>query len=477
MERDKLYYLYLPLNVDYLSTDMLQGRMRFFTFVSLGLCFLSTFTWASNLCESNLGVPSSNENEPLERPGTELNEWTLKDFIGRGGTAEIWRASRVRNSTVEVAILKIALSDEDAGYLKNEVELYDLRGSKSILIEHNLSARRPFLVLKDIQGGKSLREMITALKEKLPLPDSLKLILAVLSELAELHNLGIIHRDVKPENIIFDSEGRAHLIDYGISKRNGAQDHLDFEKLSNTMFTQKEKIVGTPIYASPEQRQKETQYLVCLASDLYPISVIYNELTSKLPGNADFEKTLFLKISAIMAKAEAFDPSQRFSNAQTMFLAIQQALQEAFTVVPPPVNQAAAPSVKAGPHFLRTLLSTFQRSATKVVVAATVGGVLAAPAYTVWKLASSDSKKSEIENRATEPASTHTVQVTRFVDVDGGIETTYYNGPLTQEEFDEVKDEHRRAMEQHKRDMAQHEIDMARHRMEMEALRERFNSR
>ena len=145
------------------------------------------------------------------------------------------------------------------------------------------------------------------------------------------HRRGIVHRDIKPHNVIVDEEGRAKVTDFGIA-RAGASD-----------MTETGSIMGTAQYLSPEQAQGHP---VDARSDLYSIGVVlYELLTGRVPFDGESAVTIALKhvaeepvppgqlnpavppaLEAVVMRALAKDPAQRFQDADSFIFALQHAM-------------------------------------------------------------------------------------------------------------------------------------------------------
>src|SRR5205823_3975777 len=117
----------------------------------------------------------------------------------------------------------------------------------------------------------SLSDLLTS--RQLPPRDSAELIAAVADALQYAHERGVVHRDVKPSNILFDTAGKPHLVDFGLAKREAGE----------ITMTEDGQILGTPAYMSPEQARGEA-HKVGGRSDVYSLGVVlYRLLTGELP--------------------------------------------------------------------------------------------------------------------------------------------------------------------------------------------------
>jgi eukaryotic-like serine/threonine-protein kinase len=144
---------------------------------------------------------------------------------------------------------------------------------------------RPFMVLELLAGG-TLEDRLSA-GRSLPDPEAERIAREVASALGHAHAQGVLHRDVKPTNVLFDSEGRAKLADFGIARVGDA-----------STLTEAGTLLGTAAYLSPEQSRGEP---VTPATDVYSFGVIlYRMLTGRLPFEADSP----LEVAAMHATRE-----------------------------------------------------------------------------------------------------------------------------------------------------------------------------
>ena len=224
----------------------------------------------------------------------------------------------------------------------NIVQVYDF--------EYDPSDESYYMVMELIEGP-TLKERLVELAtrdERLSLEESLRIIHDAGLALAYAHQQGMIHRDVKPANLMLDADGRIVLTDFGIAKI-----------VTGVQFTASGGMVGTPAYMAPEQGLGEAGDE---RSDIYSLGVIlYQLLTGRLPFEAETPLATILKhlnepvpplslfvsdvpqeVEAILYKALAKEPDDRFDNAREMveqIAAVRMALNPQVALPPlPPVG-------------------------------------------------------------------------------------------------------------------------------------------
>jgi hypothetical protein len=180
---------------------------------------------------------------------------------------------------------------------------------------------QPFVVMAYIEG-QSIAQRLAEKGRFEDVGEAIRLICQVLEGLEAVHARGIIHRDVKPGNIIIDTGGRAILTDFGLARPEQSGEHLTSEGV----------ILGTPAYMAPEQAAGQPEN-VGPWTDLYSTAIVaYQMLTGQLPGVGRLEEFAcsgtktslpvsdrlsesFGGITPVFARALAIDPGQRFQTA------------------------------------------------------------------------------------------------------------------------------------------------------------------
>lgn len=214
--------------------------------------------------------------------------YQLGQLIGRGGMAEVRVALDTRlGRTVAIKIMRSDLANDEIFLTRfrreahsvaqmnnpNIVNIYD-SGEETSVDDTGHTERLPYIVMEYVKG-QTLRDIIKA-NGPLSQRDAEQVMLGVLNALEYSHRMGIIHRDIKPGNIMISEQGMVKVMDFGIARA------LDD---SVATMTQSQGVVGTAQYLSPEQARGET---VDMRSDLYSAGcVLYEMLTGRPPFTGD----------------------------------------------------------------------------------------------------------------------------------------------------------------------------------------------
>ena len=227
------------------------------------------------------------QSEPLtEKPGDRIGPYKLLQQIGEGGCGVVYMAEQEQpiHRRVAVKIIKAGM-DTRAVIARFEAErqalaLMDHPNIARVLDAEATETGRPYFVMELVRGIK-ITEYCD--QNKLSTSQRLELFVQVCHALQHAHQKGIIHRDVKPSNILVtmhDGAPMPKVIDFGIAKATG-------QRLTDkTLFTAFEQFIGTPAYMSPEQAQMSTQD-VDTRSDIYALGVLLYEL---LTGHTPFDQ-------------------------------------------------------------------------------------------------------------------------------------------------------------------------------------------
>ena len=209
--------------------------------------------------------------------GSQLGHYRILALIGRGGMAEVYRAADERlGREVALKVLppEFAWDPERVERFEREVRAAAQLNHSNIVTVHEFGQGegQHFYTMALMPGG-DLKARIQAHPEGMPAAEARRVGAAVARALDYAHRRGFVHRDVKPENILFDEEGTPQLTDFGIARAMG----------SGTM-TAPGMVIGSPHYMSPEQTRG---LKVDGRSDLYSLGVVlYEILTGRLPFDA-----------------------------------------------------------------------------------------------------------------------------------------------------------------------------------------------
>jgi tRNA A-37 threonylcarbamoyl transferase component Bud32 len=259
------------------------------------------------------------------------DEYEIIEELGRGGMAIVFKA-REKQLERDVAIKVLPFS---LAFDKEFVERFQREARTSAKLEHpgiipiyrvGKSGRAIYFVMKFLRG-KPLSNVLAA-RGTLPPAEIRQILVQVARALAYAHKSGIVHRDIKPDNIMFDEHGQAVVTDFGIAKAASGG------KLTGTGMS-----IGTPHYMSPEQARAQP---LDGRSDIYSLGVVaYQCLVGRVPFDGDDsfsigykhimeeiptppletydQRTLFEVVKRMMAKA----PDDRFQTSDDLVQALE----------------------------------------------------------------------------------------------------------------------------------------------------------
>jgi len=220
-----------------------------------------------------------------------LGKYEIIDRIGRGGMAEVYRGYHAAlDRYVAIKLLHPFLADdpEFKDRFENEARnVAKLRHPNIVQVydfEYDAEGESYYMVMELINGPTIKDRLfdLSAAGETFPLGEAISVVRTAAEALAYAHQRGMIHRDVKPANLMIDEDGRLVLTDFGIAKI-----------VTGAHFTASGGMVGTPAYMAPEQGLGDSGDE---RSDIYSLGVIlYQLVTGRLPYDADTPLAIILK--------------------------------------------------------------------------------------------------------------------------------------------------------------------------------------
>ena len=296
-------------------------------------------------------------NHVTPQPGQRVGEYVLDAVVGRGAFGEVWRAKH-HAWTDKVVAVKIPTDPAYVRELQREGFAAPQLVHPNIIraIAFDAFATPPYLAMEYVPGG-SLRERVAP--GGMPLEQAATILRQVLGALAHAHQQGVVHRDVKPENILihqraavdgFAGPGIVMLTDFGLGQSSRRNPTTSIAMSMSVESPDAKALVGTLDYMSPEQRAGGE---VDARSDLYACGVVLFEmLTGDRPAGAelptDLNKSLPAWVDAVFRKAYA-RREVRFASAAEF----ADALAGPVAVRPPPLPGSArsagrVPGMSAG---------------------------------------------------------------------------------------------------------------------------------
>jgi eukaryotic-like serine/threonine-protein kinase len=299
------------------------------------------------------GDPSRRAPSPEIALVLEGTPYRALQVLGRGGMGEIVEAEHVtlgKRVVVKLLHAHHAADEQLASRLRVEAQALARLSHENLVAVHDLgrtAAGRPFYVM-DRLAGRTLREELS-LRGALPVAEALALARQALAGLSVAHAAGVVHRDVKLDNLFLCvSEGGRRLlkvIDFGVAKRVDAAQEPDAEA---EVSTQKGVVVGTPRFLSPEQARGAP---VDARSDLYAMGVVLYALVA---GRGPFDH---LNDAPALARAHALerpDPPSRHAPAP-LPAALEHAIAKAMAKQPEERFQSALSFAEALQEIERDL--------------------------------------------------------------------------------------------------------------------------
>jgi predicted Ser/Thr protein kinase len=288
------------------------------------------------------------------------NRYEILSPLGKGGMGMVYKAhDRMLDETVAIKVLRNEFvgTPEMAKRFRHEIKLARRVSHRNVcrIHEYGEDGGLRYISMEYLEGT-DLKHLLRD-TGGLPADQAFEVAIQLAEGLQAIHDVGIIHRDLKTPNIMRDAKGVIRLMDFGIAKEGS-------EEGTGGSLTATGQIMGTPEYMSPEQGRGER---IDFRSDIYALGVVdYEMFTGQVPFRGDTPvATIFKHIQdpvpleggpasripgsavPLLRKALAKDRSARFASAGEMAEALRQA-RAAAAGAPPPLPAAGAPTPALG---------------------------------------------------------------------------------------------------------------------------------
>jgi len=275
--------------------------------------------------------------------------------LGKGGMGVVYRAhDKLLDETVAIKVLRpeVARDVEISRRFQSEIKLARKVSHRNVCRIHEYGEAEGGLryISMEMLEGVDLRQVLRQ-RGGLPAEEAFRTALQIAEGLAAIHEVGVIHRDLKTPNIMRDARGTVRLMDFGIAKEWGA----------STSATATGLVMGTPEYMSPEQARGEK---IDFRSDIYALGIILYELfTGHVPFRAETPLATILKhlqepppldgpqaevlpeaVKGILRRSLAKQADERYATVQEMADALREAQR-----APAVVARAASPTMGLPP--------------------------------------------------------------------------------------------------------------------------------
>lgn len=272
---------------------------------------------------------------------THIGKYELISPLGHGGMGAVYKAFHPQLQRYVAIKLLLETTEHDSDFIarfqREAVAVAQLRHPHIVQVfDFDVQGSTPYMVMEFVEG-ETLAQRLTRLHRSgqvLPRAEVARLFQQLCSAVAYAHHQGMLHRDLKPQNILINPQNELILTDFGLAKIMGA-----------SALTVTNATVGTPHYMSPEQAQGQP---VDVRSDIYslgvmlyltlagkvpfdastPVAVLMQHVTSTPPPIREINPQASEQLAQVAMIAMAKDPKQRFQSVRALAQAITTALAE-----------------------------------------------------------------------------------------------------------------------------------------------------
>lgn len=270
--------------------------------------------------------------------GQLINErYEIIRSVGEGGMANVYLAlDTILNRKVAVKILRGDLAEDEKfvrRFQREAISASSLNDPNIVEVYDVGEDNGKYFIVMEYVEGKTLKQLIKK-RGSLTLPEVVDIMLQLTSAIAHAHESYIIHRDIKPQNVIILEDGRVKIMDFGIAVALNAGE-----------LTQTNSVMGTVYYIPPEQANGGK---ADIKSDIYslgilmyelvtghvpfkgdnPVEVAIKHMNEELPSICEYDPDMPQSIENIILKAAAKNPQNRYSSAKEMYEDLKTALDK-----------------------------------------------------------------------------------------------------------------------------------------------------
>src|SRR2546427_574195 len=301
---------------------------------------LETLTAREGVCGKK---PDRVMNQTIS-PNTTIAQYTIVSKIGEGGMGEVYRARDTKlGRDVAIKVLPAAFSEnsERLRRFEQEAQAAGALNHPNILVIFHIDTHdgAPYIV-SELLEGETLRERMAG--TVLPQRKAIDYALQIVKGLAAAHDKGIVHRDIKPDNVFVTNDGRAKILDFGLAKLTGVSDGIQpqSEVPTRRVDTDPGTVMGTMGYMSPEQLKGHP---ADHRSDFFSFGAILYEMLSGRrafrgdsmaetmsailreapPDLSETNKTVSPALERVVRHCLEKNPAERFHSARDLAFAIE----------------------------------------------------------------------------------------------------------------------------------------------------------
>lgn len=270
--------------------------------------------------------------------GSKIGNYVLRDLLGRGGMGEVYLAEDINlGRDVALKVLPKEFTEDEQALQRFKQEARAASGLKhrNILTIYSVGDEDGVhFIATEYVPGPTLRQKLNT---PLELHSAVDIAQQIGSALEAAHIAGIVHRDVKPENIMFEPDGTVKLLDFGIAKLTEKLTPKTLDAVNDLPKTEQGMVLGTPAYMSPEQARHQQ---LDARSDLFSLGVVlYEMVTGTLPfaGETPYDQQAAVLVSEptpleqhlarvcpelqwVITKALQKEPARRYQTATDLLV-------------------------------------------------------------------------------------------------------------------------------------------------------------